>query len=1084
MPSLPPPRTTELFYDGAWHDISGDMRESASVTISRGVAAIGRRADPTTATATLDNRSGDYSPRNPNSDLFGKIGRNTPWRFSVDAGGPRLDLTSNTYTLSTPNSATLNITGDIDVRIDVAPTTWDTPQMLVCRYAVGGNLAWALELGPDRRLIFLWSPTGLSGSWYATSTLPVPRGGRQHVRAALDVNNGAGGSTVSFWVASAQGDWVRLGNPVVLAGTTSIYAPTAPLNIGDPVAIAVTPGGGAPLGHLIGSVYGVQVYAGIGGVLRVDVAPEAQAAAGASSFTDATGRTWALTGNAALSNRHVRMEGEIPAWPPSRDLSGAARTVQIAPAGIMRRLGSGNRPLDSALRRFIIGNNPVECWPLTDGEQATQGASLFGSLPATSVGDFDPAWAKGSLAGWVEPTMLATEQTYGTLQARPRTLGATPGWSVDLFRAGDGQFETLTITDKGRGTDSDPQTVWKIMMTRALNSIRMFREVRTTDASSLDLLTDSPAPVIFHPRPHQIRLTTSIVGSNVAWTLYVDGAELAFGTAAGSTKPVGLVGLEWDLVTSGSSPEVSVGYITCWNDTAPSAADTYDALMGFPGETAGARVLRLSAENGVPASLVGVADESTPLGVQEPQRYLEMLDTIAAADLGVMLEQRDARTLTYRDRATLYNQTPTLVLDFANGEISAPFAPIDDDKLTENDVTVQRKNGSSATVVRTDGPLSVDAIGRYDVSTELSLATDGQATQQAHWRMRLGTFDGLRYTKITVNLGNARAYALVNKALAVDVGDLIRLQNLPADQQPGDVDLIVTGYEEEVGATAWTITYTCVPGEPWTVGAVGDPALGKADTSGSVLASSATTTAATLSVTTTAGPRWVTGAPNQVTDPGFERGTGTWACTRGASIGVVSWDRSVVHSGTGAARMTRVHLTDTGTLNMNDSVNGLVPAAAGQVWTGSAWVLSAGATANSMRAAVIWRDGAGVETNVSGTGVSIRAGDGWAQVSVTATAPAGTASVRLLIEGRSAWTVGEWWVADDLRLARTDNLVGADMADQFPFPVTVGGEVVNVHGISGTNPQTFYVNRSVNGIVKAHAAGKPLSLTHPVIVAL
>lgn len=1079
MPSLPPPRTTEIYYDGAWHNVS--MRESAPVSISRGVAAIGRRADPTAATATLDNRSGNYSPRNPLSALFGKIGRNTPWRFSVDAGGPRLDLTSSTYTMSTPDAASLDITGDIDVRIDVAPTTWTSGQMLVNRYAVGGNHAWSLMLEPDGRLTFKWTTTGVDQR-FATSTLPVPGGRRRQLRATLDVNNGASGTTVEFWVASGRGGWTRLGAPVVSTGTTSVYNPTAPLHIGNPVAISVTPNGN-PLGRLVGSVYGVQVYAGIGGVLRVDVAPEDQAAAGTTSFTDGTGRVWTLTGAASLSNSHVRMEGEIPAWPPSRDLSGADRTVQIAPAGIMRRLGSGNRPLDSALRRYIIGNNPQECWPLTDGEQATQGAALFGSPPAASVGGFDPAWAKGTLADWVEPTMLGVEQTYGTLQARPRALGATAGWSVDLFRAGAGLFETLTITDNGRGSDSDPRTTWTIRMTLALDSIRILRDVRTTDASSLTLLGDLPAPGIFDSQPHHLRMTTSSNGSNVAWALYIDGATFASGTEAGSPKALGLVDLTWDLVDSGSSPQVSIGYITCWNDTAPDPADVYSALLGFPGETAGARVLRLSAENGVEASLASVVDESTPLGVQEPQRYLEMLDTIAGADLGMMLEQRDARALTYRPRTTLYNQVPTLTLDFANGEISAPFAPIDDDKLTENDVTVQRKGGASATAVRTDGPLSVDAIGRYDVSTELSLATDGQATQQAYWRMAVGTFDGLRYTKITINLANARAYALVNDALAVDVGDLIRLQNLPADQQPGDVDLIVTGYEEEVGATAWTITYTCVPGEPWTVAVAEDPILGRADTAGSELAAAATANATTLSVNTTVGPRWITAAPNVITDPQFEQGIGAWACSRGTSIGVVSWEEHGGRAGTGAARITRVHPTDTGSLNMQQ-VAVTYPAAAAQTWTASAWVFSASAVARDMRMGIVWRNAATVDTFILPVVTSVPPGE-WRQLTVTGTLPVGAVAVYPSIVGGNGWTVGEWWRADDARLARTDNLVGTDTPTEFPFEVTVGGEVVNVHGISGTsNPQTFSVNRSVNGIVKSLPSGTPLSLTHPMRAAL
>jgi hypothetical protein len=59
------------------------------------------------------------------------------------------------------------------------------------------------------------------------------------------------------------------------------------------------------------------------------------------------------------------------------------------------------------------------------------------------------------------------------------------------------------------------------------------------------------------------------------------------------------------------------------------------------------------------------------------------------------------------------------------------------------------------------------------------------------------------------------------------------------------------------------------------------------------------------------------------------------------------------------------------------------------------------------------------------------------------------------------------------------------MPDQFPFTVTVGGETVNVHGISGTtSPQTFYVDRSINGIIKPHSSGTPLSLTHPMRAAL
>ncbi|MFJ2701892.1 hypothetical protein ACIO3R_01670 [Streptomyces sp. NPDC087428] len=859
MPSLPPPRTTELFYDGAWHDISGDMRESDPVTITRGVTALGTRADPTAATATLDNRSGDYSPRNPLSSLYGTIGRNTPWRFSVDAGGPRLALPTGTYSVYTPDAPALDITGDIDVRMDLAPDVWDDPQLLAARWAASGNQGWALELGPDGHLFFVWSPTGFAAQQrYAKSTVVVPAaaGQRVRVRATLDVDNGASGCTVVFYIAFGRGGWVRLGNPIVISGATSLFNATAPLYIGDNV-ISQTPDGSSGLLHLRGSVYGLQVRSGIDGVIKTNVAPEDQAVAGAGTFTDGTGLLWTLTGVASLSNRHTRMEGEVPAWPPSRDLSGADRTVRIAPAGIMRRLGSGTRPLDSALRRFIIGNSPVECWPLTDGEQATQGSSLLGSPPAVSIGEPAPEWAKGTVASWIEPTLLFPAGAGTQIEARPRAQGATASWSVDVVRSGLGGFEALTVIDSGRGTDADPSTLWQLVILAGLDQIAVVRTVRTTDSSSVTNLGTIAAPGIFDSQPHHIRLSTVVGSSLTGWTVYIDGVIADAGAEAGLGRPVRLIGYACDLGTDNPSPEVSLGYLTCWGSAAPSAQAVTVALAGFPGETAGARALRLSEENGVPITLAGLAGTSTELGTQEPQRYLEALDTIAAADLGMMLEQRDALALVYRTRTTLYNQVPTLVLDFADGEISDPFAPIDDDKLTENDVTVRRKGGASANAVRTDGPLSVDAIGRYDVAPEISLATDAQTTQQAWWRMYVGTFDGLRYTKITVDLGNARAYALVNDVLAVDVGDKIRLRNLPADQQPGDVDLLVTGYDEEVGATAWKVTFTCVPGEPWTVGVAEDRILGRADTAGSVLGSALTSSATSLSVTTTAGPRWV-----------------------------------------------------------------------------------------------------------------------------------------------------------------------------------------------------------------------------------
>ena len=54
-----------------------------------------------------------------------------------------------------------------------------------------------------------------------------------------------------------------------------------------------------------------------------------------------------------------------------------------------------------------------------------------------------------------------------------------------------------------------------------------------------------------------------------------------------------------------------------------------------------------------------------------------------------------------------------------------------------------------------------------------------------------------------------------------------------------------------------------------------------------------------------------------------------------------------------------------------------------------------------------------------------------------------------------------------------------DATNSNALPVTVTYDNVQV-----TNPQTMTVTRSINGVVKAHAAGDTLSLAHPVYLAL
>lgn len=77
----------ELYYSAAWNDITADVNSLNGIQITRGRSNESGNIEPSSCNMTLRNPTGKYSPRNPNSPLYGLIGRNTPIRVSVQIGG-------------------------------------------------------------------------------------------------------------------------------------------------------------------------------------------------------------------------------------------------------------------------------------------------------------------------------------------------------------------------------------------------------------------------------------------------------------------------------------------------------------------------------------------------------------------------------------------------------------------------------------------------------------------------------------------------------------------------------------------------------------------------------------------------------------------------------------------------------------------------------------------------------------------------------------------------------------------------------------------------------------------------------------
>lgn len=225
---------------------------------------------------------------------------------SADSNDPKfLDWTGTNYVyipgsannnMTVPDEAALDITGDLDVRVYCALDDW-TPAAtasLAAKYVATGNQrSWGLNVRTDGYLSFSYSADGITATTVAsTAATGITDGTAKWVRVVLDVDNGASGRDVKFYLSDDGSTWTQLGSTVTAAGTTSIFASTANLEIGTNAAATF---------YSTGNFYKVQVLNGIGGTVVLNVDTSVITSGAATSFTALTGQT--VTINRATSGR-------------------------------------------------------------------------------------------------------------------------------------------------------------------------------------------------------------------------------------------------------------------------------------------------------------------------------------------------------------------------------------------------------------------------------------------------------------------------------------------------------------------------------------------------------------------------------------------------------------------------------------------------------------------------------------------------------------------------------------------------------------------------------------------------------------
>ena len=846
----------QFWIDGAWQstyngvDLSSRVRGGDSIRITRGGSDQFASLTSTSCAFTLNNGDNLFTDDDPNSPLYRKFGQSTLCRFGVK-NARDLDLYSLHHDLPieaageriyTADKASLDITGDIDVRWEMDMRwTRDIPHVIAGKYNTNGNQrSWILTTLTDGRLTFRVSTDGTSAN---TTTYATPSAtpaidqleGRKAYRVTLDVDNGAGGKTITWYTSdSIDGTWTQI-HTATSAGTTSIFSSTAALTIGNGNDGLSTISGTYPFA---GKFYRLQVRNGIDGTLVADFDPNTHAELGDTTWVDtcASPNTWIIktddTGalnSIRLGSDNIRFTGELQTRPDDWDLSGVDRYQTLTAGGILSRYQSKSATLSSTERRYWTRQSGiVGYWPCEDGDGATTVSSALdsgipGEIVSVSFGD----------AGGFDGSTGAI------------TLDDVPGSTADFYatpHTGTGAWGFVFYFRIDEQTPASDQVLVNIYPTGS-NVARWAFQVGLTGfrwtaysgtgatlANSASNFGDEASPIgawvamsmTFKQEGGNIRYETSWhgVGSTTTYTHSAGGTTFA-GT-------VGTIRRMYFIPSDTNFANVKISQVVMFNfEYEINSAEFAAISRGFAGETFGERWLRLLAEEGFTAEWVGQLDLTEQCGPQLADTLYANLEAGAALDGGLITEARDAvRTLRYITGAALGNRK-RLELSYTSSHLAETPRPGDAARYLVNDFTASRDGGGSARYEATDTRRknvrepddASPGVGRKEQSGSYNAYEDARMHYLASFRVFLGTWEE-RYVPTMVVATHRTEIASDTSLLAAivsqDVGDPMSIVDTAGTPMPpNDVNSSCTGYSETIKNMTRDFSFNTVPRGPY-----------------------------------------------------------------------------------------------------------------------------------------------------------------------------------------------------------------------------------------------------------------------------
>lgn len=874
-------------YDGV--DLSHRVRGGDAIRIQRGGADQFASITSASASYTLNNGDNFFTDDDPNSPLYRKFGQSTMCRFGVrnardlDLYALWSDLPSQSAgeRIYTADKASLDITGDIDIRWEVdLRWTRDQDHLIGGKYVTTGNQrSWLAIATSAGKLAFRHSTDGTAaGLVIQTSSAVIvnEQEGRRAYRMTLDVNNGAGGRTYTWYTSdSIDGTWTQVDTATV-AGTTSIFSSTAALSVGSGNDGLITITGSNPFA---GKFYRFQVRNGIGGTLVADFDPNKDADLGDTTWADtcASPNTWIIKTDDAdavpairLGSDQVRFTGENTTRPDDWDLSGQDRWQPVSAAGVLSRYSSGKAPLQSVERRYWTRQSGiVGYWPCEDGSESTQISSALDSgIPGEIGGDvsFGAATGFGGTAGAL--TLNEAGSSTADFYATPYT--GTGAWGfVFYFRIDEATpaSEQVLVNIYPQGSNV---ARWAFQVGLTTYRWTAYSGTGTTlDTNSSTFGSEAPPignwiamSMTFRQDGGNIRWETSwhAVGSTTTYTHFAGGETFA-GT-------VGTIRRMYFAPTDSNFNNVQIAHVVMFGYEYEIGTTEFAQISsGFAGETFGDRFARLLAEEGFAYEWVGQLSDTEQMGPQPTDTLYAILAAGADLDGGLITEARDAvRTWRYVTGKALGNRK-RLELSYTSSHLADVPRPADAARYTVNDFTASRDDGGSARYEATDTRRknvrepddASPGVGRSERSGTFNAYADARMLYIASFRVFLGTWEERYIPTMIVSTHRAEIASdssLLAAITSQDVGDPMSIVDTAGSPMPpNDVNSVCTGYTETISNMTRDIVFNTAPRGPYDTPVLNsfsdtyDPRLDVEDTE-SVLDGALNTTATSVDIKT------------------------------------------------------------------------------------------------------------------------------------------------------------------------------------------------------------------------------------------